>query len=73
MMNTGNATMKTIEIETNNKETVMQRIKPPRHKLLNDMLKQCKNEQHEDKHGNHVSRAKANKQCRKYLREELYE
>lgn len=51
----------------------MQRTKPPRHKLLNDMLKQCKNEYHEDKHGKHVSRAKANKQCKKYLKEELYE
>lgn len=51
----------------------MQRTKAPRHKLLNEMLKQCKNEEHEDKQGKHISRAKANKQCRKYLKEELYE
>jgi len=51
----------------------MQRTKTPRHKLLNDMLKQCKNEKHEDKHGKHVCRAKADVQCKKQLKEELYE
>lgn len=50
----------------------MQRTKAPRHKLLNDMLKQCKNEEHEDKHGKHVSRAKDIQQCKRDIVEDLW-
>lgn len=52
----------------------MQRTKPPRHKLLNDMLRESRCDSHEDKHGKRVSRAKAkaNKQCKRDIVEDMW-